>query len=336
MNKSFIGLLTIAFLLACGGKGPTLPTPIPSMSPTPIPTPIPVSLRLHVDGPNFLAGSKIVRLFGGVVCCEDYPGNGWPWASEGYIQTFADAGGNFTHFRLGPFTAKGERPEFVAYKDVGNDKVDLDQWDDMFWQILAQRLSYAHLKGVYVELDLIDSWVLERPEISPWSKQNNVNGVDEGNCQSISGPPTDLQKKWLSKIVEVTKSFDNVIYQVSNESGGGNCNGLLSDEWEIGIIEYVKSIHSQALLGTNSGRDTIAAVADYVEIHGYYAPTPRLGKPTMVNEYSADLTPADYKRELERAKSNNTSFHYWRGAQDADAFARSMAYLKEFMAGLEK
>lgn len=333
--KRVIAAVLIIVALGCG-KGPTHPTPIssPSVDPTPPPDSFPG--RLHVEGSTFVSPRGPIRLFGGVVCCEDYPSNGWPWASEKYIKTFAENGGNFVHFRLGPFTAIGERPEFVAYKDV-NGKVDLNEWDDAFWSGLSQRLSFARSQGVYVELDLIDAWVLERPELSPWSKANNVNGIDEGDCDGISGPPTELQKKWLAKIVDVTRSFDNVIYQVSNESGGGNCFGLLKDEWEIGVIEYVKNLHGAALVGTNSGRDTIAAVADYVEVHTYFAQTPILGKPTMVNEYSEDLTPEDYKRELGRAKTNGTSFHYWRGEgpnASADAFARSMGYLKEFTAGL--
>lgn len=323
-------VLSMAIVLSCGKGLPNKPTPIPSPSIEPSAAPDSFPGRLRVEGSDFVSPKGIVRLFGGVVCCEGYPANGWPWASESSIHTFANAGGNFLHFRLGPFTAQGERPEFVAYKDAGNGKVDLDQWDDGFWQRLSQRLADARSHGAYVELDLIDAWVLERPELSPWYKENNVNGVNEGDCDGISQPPSELQKKWLAKIVSVTAPFDNVIYQVSNESGGGNCYGLLKDEWEIGVIEYVKSLHSQALVGTNSGRSNIEAVADYVEIHGWYAPTVKAGKPTMVNEYSEDLTPEDYAKELNRAKTLGTSFHYWRGAHDADAFARSMAFLKQF------
>jgi hypothetical protein len=326
--RKALAFLIAATLLGMGGCGkgsPTLPTPLPSPSAPPadsFPGP------LHVEGEKWISPKGEVKLLGVIVCCMDYPQNGWPWVSDSFIQTISESGGNFTHFRLGPFTAQGEKPEFVAYKDAGNGRVDLSEWNDMFWQALANRLSVARSKGVYVELDLIDSWVLERPEIHPWYKENNINGVNEGSCDTITRPITPLQERWLTKIIDVTKGFDNVIYQVSNESF--DCGRKLQDEWEISIIDFVHRLHPRALVGTNSGRDSIAASADYVEDHGYFAQPPR-GKPFMVNEYGADLTPEEIKREMEQARAIGSSFHYWRGGHDDVSFSKTLEYLRSIV-----
>lgn len=340
------GILACALLsalLACGKGSPTLPTPVPSASPSPSEEVFPGPL--HIEGERFLSRSgKSVILLGGIVCCggpdgpeNEYPGNGWPWASEDQISFHAENGANYMHFRLGPFTRKGERPEFVAYEDAGAGRVNLDVWNDSFWQALSQRVTYARSKGVYVELDLIDAWVLERPEISPWSKGNNINGVDAvgERCDIITRPINSLQERWLTKIIEVTRPFDNVIYQVSNESGGNNCGGVLQEEWELSIIDLMRRLHPGALVGTNSGRGGIEAVADYVTVHTYFAQPPR-GKPVMVNEYGENLSPEDINREMrDGIRMGGSSFHYWRGNHSRDEFLRTLEYLRSIRAEIK-
>lgn len=259
-----------------------------------------------------------------------YPANGWPLISDTYLRTYAENGANFTHVRLGPFTAKGESPLFVAYKDVGGGRVDLNEWDEAFWGRLAQTLSLARQLGVYVELDLIDSWVLKHEEmgISPWQKFNNINGVDIGTCFTEKKPIDDIQKRWITKIIDVTRGFDNVIYQVSNESFDCRIDNI---EWEQSIIDYVHSLHPSALVGTNSNKD--AVVADYIESHAYFAQPPR-GKPMMVNEYGGDLTPSEVCTEMKDGLTLGSSFHYWRGGHDDAAFSETLACLRAIRSSL--
>ncbi len=325
-RKLLLGISAAALVLACGRGLPTRPTPLPTPQSSPSPVVSTFPGRLHVEGEKFVSPTgKAVTLLGGIVCCEGYPQNGWPLISEEFIRIYAENGGNFTHLRLGPFTAGGESPAFVAYEDAGDGRVDLSKWNEVFWQSLGQKLTYARSKGVYVELDLIDSWVLERPELHPWSRGNNINGVDEGNCSLISRPITPLQENWLRKIIEVTRGFDNVIYQVSNESF--DCGRTLEDEWELSIIDFVHSLHGAALVGTNSHRNSIEDAADYVERHRSFVQIPR-GKPMMVNEYGDDLTPENVRDEMRKGLLAGSSFHYWRGGHDDAQFSVTLAYLR--------
>lgn len=331
---ALLGLFLLS--LACGKGLPSGPTPLPSASPSPSAPQFPG--RLHVDGTEFRGqNNEKVTLLGGIVCCEGYPENGWPFilrkdvrASSAdpyvYLQRYADNGANFTHIRLGPFTETGESPAFVAYASVEGGKVNLDEWNDAFWQRLSGTLARARELGVYVEVDLIDSWVLERPGIHPWAKANNINGVDEGSCRTITKPITDVQKRWLTKIVEVTRGFDNVIYQVSNESF--DCKGWLDDSWELSVLDFVRALHPSAVIGTNSNRDTIESAADYVESHASFAQTLRNGKPIMVNEYGDSLTPEEVRDEMRKGVLLGSSFHYWRGGHDEAAFSATLAYLR--------
>src|SRR3990170_1210927 len=49
-----------------------------------------------------------VRLLGAIVCCENAKANGWPLVNLDVLGLFASESLNYTHCRLGPFTAAGE------------------------------------------------------------------------------------------------------------------------------------------------------------------------------------------------------------------------------------
>lgn len=323
-----VAALLLSVFLACGKGSPTLPTPVPSAVPSPSGEVFPGPL--HIEGERWVSPKGPVFLLGGIVCCggpgsAEYPRNGWPWASEGKITELASYGGNYVHFRLGPFTPQGESSEFVAYGYAPDGRIDLSVWDDIFWSRLTQRISFARQKGLYVELDLIDGWVLKYPSIHPWAASNNVNGVDEGSCEILKKSITPLQERWITKIIDTTRGFDNVIYQISNESGV--CGNKLRDEWELSILDLVHRLHPRALVGTNSGHSTLESAADYVNRHSSDSQMPQ-GTPMMVNEYTDPVTSGDVCREMEEGRQMGSSYHAWRADLSAEEYARVLECLR--------
>lgn len=310
-------------------------------------------LRVGPSATRFTdARGHTVWLSGLLVCCEAAQQNGWPWISRPMIGRLADNGGNWINIRLGPFTRTGELPRFEAYRHVGGFLYDLDRWNDAFWVDLHDTVAYARDKGVYVEIDLVDGWVLENPgdpdddrrHMSPWKTGNNVNGIAD-DCSILHSPPAPHHVAWLEKVAETVGDLDNVIFQVGNETG--DCQGGGSSiAWEDGVIQTVRQAlraggYGERLFSTNSQAAAIEALpgVDYVNVHPHPDPVHvalRAGKPTGVNEYpdGDGFGANEYTRELWSAFVRGTFFHYWRGDDDSatlDAVLSRISIFRNFL-----
>lgn len=345
-----VAIFFVAFLLlilpACpppNGNGTPTPTPGPTASPTITPTPTPN--LFSTQGPLSAVGNIFhdrfnndVVLLGAIICCEDAKQNGWPFVTDEILDKYQQNKINFTHVRIGPNTPNSEGPEFCAYKNLGNNKVDLNQWDENFWGKLRTMIYHSQQRGIYVEISLIDAWVLERQELTPWAKSNNTNGIDSGNCQILSSSPKPIHEAWLKKVAKETGEFDNVLYEIGNETF--DCDSKISEAWEKGVAtimrdELLKQGFGLRPIGTNSHKSSIenANYIDYVNKHQKTVPTP-LSKPTMVNEYDsafiASIGPTGFDKLMREAFVKGVSFHLWRGDMNKQSFESSMLKIKEF------
>ncbi len=288
-----------------------------------------------IDGPLAVLGTDFIdsrnrgiQLAGAVLCCSNDDENGkdrgWPFVDIDLLKEMADHKANYAHIRLGPFAREGT--EFMAYA-TKNGVADLSKWNPRFWRRARNIVSAAQKLGIYVEVDLIDAWILERPPLTPWYKDNNQNGVGdhEGTCEIMEHGPNTLHKKWLSKIVNELGSFPNVIYQIGNETFDcnlGNYKGTrypraeVQPAWELGIVRFVRSQggHKGQLLGTNSHRAEIEnhSEIDYIVKHMNKLP-PKGPKPVMINEYFGAMSPSEIRSKLDGAYERGVTFHIWRG-----------------------
>lgn len=294
----FLIALTLAVLIACGGSPPTVP-PIPTPTPTVAPTPPPQGqlTTLHPTSGGWVDDSgKRVVLKGVSYVPPDAKIYGWPsWISEDQLDVISRNGGNFVAVRLGPFSADGEGGAWVAYATGNGGLVNLDKWNDAFWNEVAAFVRAANQRGIYVEFDLVDSWVLKHG-LSPWAASRNSNGYEGGSCGVIGVPGVDRrQGDWLNKIGEELAIYPNTLFQISNESDV--CQGQLNPEWEKAVYRHFKSnLRWRGIdrpVGTNSDNADVEAYVDYVEHHTCSAP--RGGsKPMGVNEWNCTLSPADF------------------------------------------
>ena len=347
----FMSAISVCLVIAAACKKlPALPDPVPTPSATPSLAPRLTPLR--VSGSDFIdATGKRVYLLGAIPCCVgeiDWPlinslGYRRPGAkglmaltsvTESAMQRIADAGGNFVHIRLGPYTDADNEgnhyPEFAAYRIVSYGIADLSAWNEAFWAKVRGVIERAGSLGLYVEVDITDGWALRTDFPHPWAAGRNIQGYDNATCATMFAPPDPVAQAWIRKVLDETSHFPNVLYQVSNESHVcGISRGRSLMPWEAATIEIV---HERGrLVGTNSHDVVIEEIADYVAYHVCEAPR-MLDRPVMVNEYAArcgnTLSADEWTEEATRAARNGTSFHLWRGSMDDGNYAKALSRLR--------
>jgi Family of unknown function (DUF6298) len=158
-----------------------------------------------------------------------------PWTTE-KVRFFP-----LPYRRPGPGTALDGEPRF-----------DVMQFNEEYFDRLRSRVSAARDHGIYVAVMLFQGWsVGKQPNLpgNPWRghpfhRMNNVNGIngdlngdDEGKeTHTLQVPAiTDLQERYVRKVVDTLNDLDNVLWEISNESDPG------SKEWQYHMIRFIKS-----------------------------------------------------------------------------------------------
>lgn len=163
----------------------------------------------------------------------------------------------------------------------GKAKFDLTKWDSNYWTKLTNCIAYAQSKNIYVSVILFDRCGMDVPDSShrwdwnPWNPTNNINGLslptsgagipafyDLSNSKLVS-----LQELYAAKLIQMTSSYPNVIYEVCNEYTGGWT-------WEQHWVDYFKARCSNMIsinhLGQTSSTPSSAwsySGVDLVKLH---------------------------------------------------------------------
>jgi hypothetical protein len=170
----------------------------------------------------------------------------------------------------------------------GLPKFDLDRLEPAYFTRLRARVAEARRKGFYVSIMLFEGWhiqfLLQQAgwRNNPFNPQNNVNGIDgdlNGDGSGIeihtlaSRRITTIQDAYVRKVIDSVNGFDNVLYEVANESG------VFSTAWQYHVIDLVKSYerskpkrHPIGMTyqhgGDFEGRRLFASKADWVSPYG--------------------------------------------------------------------
>jgi hypothetical protein len=227
-----------------------------------------VPVRVHPENPKcfLFRGKPMVFL----TATEHYGSvMNRPFRFERYLADAASKGIAYTRLFLlfrelqsaqNPYsTCKPESPDYISpFLRTGPGKAldgelkyDLDQWNPEFFTRLQQFLDLASQYGIVVELTLLSN--VYEPlvwELNPLHADNNISGMEK-----IAWPDFitarhpglfDVQKRYVRKIVEVTKRYDNIIYEVCNEPGGnlqGNNSNAQPPEvnqWQLQLINVIR------------------------------------------------------------------------------------------------
>jgi hypothetical protein len=142
--------------------------------------------------------------------------------------------------RTGPGLANDGKPKF-----------DLEKMNPNYLQQIRHRLAKARDAGVYVSVMLFEGFGVQFQSDAwpnhPMNPGNNINGIDgdaDGDGKGIEVHQlakenvTRIQENYIKWLVDGLNEFDNLLYEVSNETHPS------STQWQYHIIRYVKEIES--------------------------------------------------------------------------------------------
>jgi len=148
--------------------------------------------------------------------------------------------------RTGPGTALDGKPKF-----------DLTKLNQAYFDRMRQRVVAAKARGLYVAIMLFNGWSVAYPKgpyqaANPWQghpfhANNNINGIDGDTNGDDSGieihtlsnaAVTAIQEAYVRKVIETVNDLDNVLYEISNESGNS------STEWQYHLIDFIHNVEA--------------------------------------------------------------------------------------------
>jgi len=144
------------------------------------------------------------------------------------------------YLRTGPGLALDGKPKF-----------DLEKPNPDYLRRIRERLAKAREAGVYVSVMLFEGFGVQHGKESwlshPMNAANNINGVEgdkNGDGKGIEihqlakKRVTKVQEAYLRWLVTGLNEFDNLLYEVSNETHTS------STDWQYHIIRTVKEIEA--------------------------------------------------------------------------------------------
>jgi len=130
----------------------------------------------------------------------------------------------------------------------GGLKFDFTKLDQSYFDRMRTRTITAGKNGIYVSVMLFNGfeWQFDTnpKDGDPFVGENNINHIScPETCPTDSSQMTDeiwsIETAYFRKVVDTVNDLDNVLYEVSNESGSP-----YSDSWQVRVINYVKQYES--------------------------------------------------------------------------------------------
>ncbi len=175
---------------------------------------------------------------------------------ESHLDLLASAGGNYIRNTMSARDSNNAQP----FLQLDNGLYDLQQWNAEYWQRFNTLLELCFERDIIVQIEI---WAFhdfnENPDlptwaVNPWNPQNNIT-FDEsvlktryGNLRDVehaffasvpnlqnNEPLLSVQKRFVDKILDISLSFPNVLYCITNE-----IHPHYSPEWGWYWARYVK------------------------------------------------------------------------------------------------
>ncbi|WP_347838397.1 hypothetical protein [uncultured Draconibacterium sp.] len=138
-----------------------------------------------------------------------------------------------------------------AFKKVGENTYDLNQWNEEYWNRLTFFLEETSKREIIVQLTLWDHFDIgsgSRWKNHPWNPERNINmdlGTWKGREDFYSTvdrnahDELNFQNNFIKKLLSISLKYDNVLYNINNESSE-------SEAWENYWAAYVKDAANEA------------------------------------------------------------------------------------------
>ena len=317
----------VALLAILGAEsGPAQRKPPAAQKPGPLRV-LKANPRYFTDGRGravFLTGSHVwwnlVTSHTFPVQCTARPTRPFDYAA--YLERLAAMNHNFFRlwtFELTRFEECGEvvRSEVQPWLRTGPGtaldglpKFDLTQPNPAYYERLRERVAAAAARRIYVSVMLFEGWSLQfalqkyRWGDHPFNAANNVNGIEGDADRDGSGIEvhtladprvTAIQDDYVRRVVDTVNRFDNVLYEIANESG------WYSTAWQYRLIRLVKGLESRkpkrhpvGMTYQNAGgsNETLyRSQADWISAGGGH---PFLADPPATRGRKVELTDTDH------------------------------------------
>jgi hypothetical protein len=171
--------------------------------------------------------------------------------------------------------ARGEQP---GAQDGGN-RFDLARWDEHYFRRLRDFMAQAARRGVVVEMNLFCPFYDDKVwTASPMNERNNVNGI--GSCPrdevyTLKYPAlTGVHKALVRKIAGELRDFDNLYYEVCNESWFGKVAAPWQDEIVATLVEAESGLPARHLISLNLDKQVVRTPNPAVGIYNFHYASP--------------------------------------------------------------
>jgi hypothetical protein len=173
-----------------------------------------------------------------------------------HLELLRSVGGNYVRNTMSSRKDKGF--EVQAFKELGNGKYDLNQWNDEYWRRFERLLKLASEREIIVQIEVWATFDYYRDNwaAGPFNPKNNVNYTAEetGLPTEVNSHPTQrqnnffwsipaernqqivlkYQRRFVDKILEHSLKYGNVLYCMDNETS-------VTAEWGKYWSQYIKA-----------------------------------------------------------------------------------------------
>lgn len=138
----------------------------------------------------------------------------------------------------------------------GSLKFDLTTWDSTYFTRLYDRVGQAIAAGFVVGVQLFEGWSVgtlggtQNPgTYHPFKSGNNINSISvdanaDGNLYEMhaqtAGAILDLQQAYVRHVLDTLNGYDEIIYEVANETQ----HDTATLNWQAAMADYIASYES--------------------------------------------------------------------------------------------
>jgi hypothetical protein len=163
-----------------------------------------------------------------------------------HLDLLASVGGNYLRNTM----SDRDEGNVYAFKKISDDRYDLEQWNEDYWERLTFFLDETSERGIIVQLTLWDQFDIGSRQwtVHPWNPDNNIN-MESGTWKSRSDfyatvdreamDELAFQQKFIDQILSISLKYDNILYNINNESSE-------SGGWENYWALYIKKAANKA------------------------------------------------------------------------------------------
>lgn len=217
-----------------------------------------------------------------------------------------------------------------AHEVLGGYKIDLDQWNDVYFKRLKDFIVKARDRNIIVDIAFFNGMYPDRWAYQAMYHTNNIQGI--GNCkfnevQTLTDADLALRHEaYVKKITEEVNEFDNVILDICDEPFQDGCPPALYNPWISKMIDAIRS--AESLL---PGKHLIAQTIDSHTRGGPgdFSADPRIS--VLMNEYTWGIANLDMEYVHEKPMVLIETAYY--PFYDGDKIAASRAEAWEFLVG---